>query len=326
MSDKRLKFFVGLNTGFATEGKPDERLVEFYRRRSSPALHCAIVGNVVIPGGHPCNQSTPTISRAPEWKTIAVNIADRGSIPGIQLATAWEGYVGSRNFRSPAQSGTIKLSRNLIRNLAAAKISSTLRALDEAAELAIEAGFRHLQVHAAHGYLFSLLIDERINDRAPEILERFTSWATKHSTNGIETSIRISLRTGDSHFDSSGRDHLYAQIVRLPFNYIDVSSGFYNIDKQLIYPGRPDTLEARRTETVALAHRFPDREFIFSGRALEKPTDDLPPNVHIGLCRDLIANPDYLTTGGKGCANSGKCHYFSRGADHITCPQWVVRT
>ena len=85
MNASRLKFFVGLNTGYVAEGKPDERFVEFYRRRSSSALHCAIVGNVVIPGGHPCNESTPTISRTPEWAAVASKIARRGSLPGIQL-------------------------------------------------------------------------------------------------------------------------------------------------------------------------------------------------------------------------------------------------
>jgi 2,4-dienoyl-CoA reductase-like NADH-dependent reductase (Old Yellow Enzyme family) len=322
LSASRLKFLVGLNTGYVTDGKPDERFVEFYRRRSSSALHCAIVGNVVIPGGHACNESTPTISRTPEWAAVAASIAKRGSLPGIQLATAWEGYVGSRSFRSPTPSEAIRLSRKVVRGLNRAEIEATLRALDEAADLAVEAGFRHLQVHAAHGYLFSLLIDDRINERAPEVLEHLTRWAQRYSACDIETSIRISLRTGDSHFDANGRDRFYAQIANLPFDFVDVSSGFYNIDKRLIYPGRPDILGERRAETIALADRFPEQHFIFSGRALQRPEYDLPPNLHVGLCRDLIANPDYLTDTGKGCANSGKCHYFSRGADHITCSQW----
>ncbi len=326
MSANRLKFLVGINTGYVTDGKPDERFVEFYRRRSSPALHCAIVGNAVIPGGHPSNASTPTISRAPEWAAVAGKIAGRGSLPGIQLATAWEGYVGSRSFRSPTASDTIRQSRELVSGLAPKGFASTLRALDEAADLAVEVGFRHLQVHAAHGYLFSLLVDDRINARAPEVLEGLTNWAQRYSACDIETSIRISLRTGDSQFDASGRNRFHAQIANLPFDFVDVSSGFYNIDKQLIYPGRPDVLSQRRAETIALARCFPERHFIFSGRALQQPEHDLPPNLHIGLCRDLIANPDYLKDTGKGCANSGKCHYFSRGADHITCPQWAEQT
>jgi 2,4-dienoyl-CoA reductase-like NADH-dependent reductase (Old Yellow Enzyme family) len=187
----------------------------------------------------------------------------------------------------------------------------------------VDAGFRHLQVHAAHGYLFSLLVDYRLNEHAPEALERLTYWAARHSAAGIETSIRLSLRTGDSEFDADGSDHFHAEIAGLPFDFVDVSSGFYNIDKQLIYPGRPDVLRTRRAETIALADRFPERRFILSGRALLEPEHDLPPNLHIGLCRDLIANPDYLADNSKGCVNSGKCHYFSRGTDHVICPQWA---
>lgn len=318
----RLKFFVGLNTGYVTGGIPDKRLVEFYRRRCSVALHSAIVGNVVIPGGYACNPSTPIISRAPEWGIVATSIAKCGSLPGIQFATAWEGYVGSKNFRSPSGPMIISQSREVVSKFTPAEISSTFRALDEAVNLAVEAGFRHLQVHAAHGYLFSLLIDYRINDRASEVLENLARWASRCSGLDVETSIRISLKTGDDTFDYSGREKFYAQVVGLPFDFFDVSSGFYNIDKRLIYPSTPDMLAARRAETISLASRFPEKRFIFSGRALQKTDRGLPPNLHIGLCRDLIANPDYLMHPEKGCTNSGKCHYFSRGLDHITCPHW----
>ncbi|WP_158620135.1 oxidoreductase [Corallococcus sicarius] len=318
-----MKFFVGLNTGYVTRGKPDERYVDFYRRRSSPALHCAIVGNVVIPGGYGSNASTPTISRSPEWAKVASEIERYGSLPGIQLATTWENYIGSRSFRSPTAHETIERSRQLVRQLGPKRIALTLGALDEASDIAVAAGFRHLQVHAAHGYLLNLLVDDRINENAPEARERLANWASRHTAAGIETSIRISLRSGDNNFDANGQEHFHGQIAGLPFDFIDVSSGFYNIDKQLIYPGRPDVLRVRRTETIALADRFPRRRFILSGRALVEPQHDLPPNLHIGICRDLIANPDYLADTSKGCINSGKCHYFSRGADHVTCPQWA---
>jgi 2,4-dienoyl-CoA reductase-like NADH-dependent reductase (Old Yellow Enzyme family) len=212
--------------------------------------------------------------------------------------------------------------REVVRKLGRAEIGSALKALDKGSQFAAEAGFRHLQVHAAHGYLFSLLVDHRLNENASEALEGLTAWAMRQSAASIETSIRISLRTGDAIFDQEGRDHFHEQVMGLPFDFVDVSSGFYSIDKRLIYPGRPDVLRARRTETVSLALRYPDRRFIISGRALLEQEQELPANVHVGLCRDLIANPDYLTDGSKGCRNSGKCHYFSRGTKHITCSQW----
>ncbi|MCY1000165.1 hypothetical protein OWM54_23790 [Myxococcus sp. MISCRS1] len=323
MSSGKLKFFVGLNTGYVTHGHPDERYIEFYRRRSSPALHCAIIGNVVIPGGFGSNTKTPTLSHTPVWTTVASAIKEQGTLPGIQLATTWEGYIGSKSFRPSTAHETIDRSRQVVRQLGSKKITSILGSLDDATNIALDAGFRHLQIHAAHGYLFNLLIDHRLNENAAEVRSQLARWAMRLTAVHVETSIRISLRSGDEHFDANGRDLFYEQIAGLPFDFIDVSSGFYNINKQLIYPGRPDLLRARRAETIALACRFPSRRFILSGRALLASQQDLPSNLHIGLCRDLIANPNYLADTKKGCVNSGKCHYFSRGTDQLTCAQWT---
>ena len=128
-------------------------------------------------------------------------------------------------------------------------------------------GFGHIQVHAAHGYLLSLLVDHRISPDADWALSRLSALAHRCRGEGIETSIRISLRTGDRNFDAAGREDFRAAIAMLAFDFVDVSSGFYNIDKQLIYPARPDMLTNRRTETVQLAEAFPRRRFILSGRA-----------------------------------------------------------
>lgn len=322
MSSKRLKFFVGLNTGYVTDGLPDQRYVEFYRKRSSALLHCAILGNVVIPGGVGSNPNTPAISQSPIWADLASVIAGNGTKPGIQLATAWEGYVGSRRFRSSESTKTIAQNRQLLDDLGSRKIVSALDAMLTATDLALGAGFRHLQLHAAHGYLFNLLIDCRINPKADYVLKRLEAWALTYVNSEVETSIRISIRTGDHEFDAVGRDHFHRNIVSLPFDFFDLSSGFYNIDKQLIYPGRPDHLAIRRSDTIEIAREFPEKQFIFSGRALLDPDNDLPPNVHIGLCRDLIANHEYLTDFSNGCVNAGRCHYFSRGEQHVTCAQW----
>lgn len=318
----RKRFLVGINTGYVTGGVPDQRYVDFYADRSSPALHCAIIGNVVIPGGYGSNANTPTIDRSQIWALIAKAISDRGTIPGIQLATAWEGYQGSRRFRARHSSDTIGQARKLARTIGSFEISKILQSLEDGTLMAIDAGFRHVQLHAAHGYLFNLLIDDRIYDGADDVLGRLAEWFERIGPVVSETSIRISLRSGDSNFDSVGGERFQDKVAAMPVCFVDASSGFYNIDKQLIYPGRPDTLLARRVETLALASRHRNAQFILSGRALLSSEDTLPSNVHIGLCRDLLANPRYLQDAKLGCANSGKCHYYSRGAAHITCSQW----
>jgi NADPH2 dehydrogenase len=216
----------------------------------------------------------------------------------------------------------MRIEREMVRTLGTDHVMNVLTSLEDGTSMALGAGFRHVQLHAAHGYLFSVLVDDRIYDGADDVLSWLAEWFRKTQSVGVDVSIRISLRTGDSRFDASGRERFQDRIAGMPVNYIDASSGFYNIDKQLIYPARPDTLLARRTETLALARRHPEMQFILSGRALYRSEETLPANVHLGLCRDLIANPDFLVDTTKGCVNSGKCHYFSRGAAHVTCPQW----
>lgn len=319
-SDK-LVFLLGVNTGFVTNTEPDERYVGFYRERSSADLHCAIVGNVVVPGGYGSNGSTPSIGPSSVWATLAHAIRERGSLPGIQLATAWDGYEGARKFRSLNGAKVIESARELVRSLGRSGIDYIVDAFEAAAKLAIGHGFGHVQIHAAHGYLPSLLIDGRINPAAKHVEDRLGKLAEWLSEKNVESSIRISLRTGDAEFDRLGTTELQDSVAALPFDFVDLSSGFYNVDKRLIYPARPEIVAARFRESVEAAQRNPSRRFIVSGRVADRASQ-LPPNAHIGLCRDLIANPRFLAEPGNGCRNHGKCHYFSRGGQHVTCPRW----
>jgi 2,4-dienoyl-CoA reductase-like NADH-dependent reductase (Old Yellow Enzyme family) len=321
-ADRRRIFFVGLNTGYVTLGVPDQRFLDFYQRRASPALHSAIIGNVVIPDGVGSNGSTATLSDDPMWRSIAAAIARRGALPGIQLSTAWQCYAGIQRFRAKEPDTVVDASRQLIAAMSDKEINRQLGAFDQATHWALEAKFQHIQLHAAHGYLLSLLLDPAFNARSEHIRTWLTNWVARVAAAGAESSIRISLRTGSPAIDCDDRAAWLDDLSQLAFDYVDVSSGFYNIDKRLIYPGRPDIIAERRDDTIALASRNPGQQFIYSGRALSHATDDLPANVHIGLCRDLIANPDFLQARTNGCVNSGRCHYFSRGKNHVSCSQW----
>lgn len=321
----KLVFLLGVNTGFVTDGVPNARYVEFYRQRSSPGLHCAIVGNVVIPGGYGSNQSTPSIDSNPVWASVADAIRKRGSLPGIQLATAWEGYEGARKFLSANTAEVIGRARELVCSLRGTGVDQILNSFEAGAAIAVDHGFAHIQVHAAHGYLLSLLIDQRINPNSRHVEDRLGILADFLRRQGVESSIRISMRTGDAQFDASGALLLQDRIAALPFDFVDLSSGFYNVDKRLIYPARPEVTAARFRESLDAVLRHPSRRFIVSGRIAQR-TSELPQNAHVGLCRDLIANPHFLAEPENGCRNHGKCHYYSRGGEHVTCPRWSETT
>ena len=314
-------YFLGVNTGFVSDGEPDARYIDFYRQRSSARLYCAIVGNVVVPNGHGSNRSTAFLGPNPVWSELAFAIRAKGALPGIQLATAWDGYEGSRNFLSADGDQVIPRAKDLVRDFGIARIEGVLSSFNSAANLAVDHGFAHIQFHAAHGYLLSLLIDERICSQAERVREGLARISEGMRDQGLETSLRISMRTGNIDFDRNGPEQLQDTLADLPFDLIDLSSGFYNINKRLIYPSLEDVVTARLAESIEIARRNPARQFIVSGQ-ISQQVSKLPENAQIGICRDLIANPRFLFEIGNGCRNHGKCHYFSRGAEHVTCPQW----
>lgn len=320
MSARRI-FFVGVNTGYAREGEPTEEFVSFFEARSSPKLHCSIVGNVVVPGGEPTNSGTAIISASSVWRDLATRIARRGSIPGIQLASTWPGFVACSSFRPRDSAAGIERARALINDMSRSDVTSILRSLEAGSRMAVDAGFRHVQLHAAHGYLFNLLLDDRLNRQANEVRLEIADWLRRWNSAAVETSVRISLRSGDAALDGVNTDRFLDALASLPASYLDVSSGFYAVDKRLIYPARKDVLIERHAQTCALAKAHPSRAFIASGRILESGVD-WPSNVHFGVCRDLIANPHFLDDFKNGCENRGKCHYFSRGAPSLTCAKW----
>jgi hypothetical protein len=240
---------------------------------------------------------------------------------GIQLATAWEGYAGPTSFRRKDWTEIIARSRALAATVAPNRLQKLFSDLRVGTELAAEAGFRHIPLHAAHGYLFSLLLDARLYEGASDCLAFVAAWAQASQKAGLDTSLRISLRTGDERFDRYGTAAFQDQASTTPVDLVDVSSGFYDIDKRLIYPSLASVIQERRSETLALALRHPTTQFILSGRA-SAAVEDFPGNVHLGLCRDLIANPRFLYDRSEGCQSSGKCHYHSRGTGSVTCPRW----
>ncbi|MDA8445227.1 hypothetical protein [Paracidovorax valerianellae] len=316
-------FFIAVNTGYSTQGNPNRDFIEFYRQRSGNGLYCAIVGNVVIPDGFGSNEFCSKISNHSVWSSVATAIRDEGAKPGIQLASTWQGYKGNIKFIPQDYESAINHYLEIGKSFTKTDVKNAFQSLTKASKLAIDHGFSHLQLHAAHGYLFNLLLDSRFSNLSNLALELATDWAQNMKQAGIETSMRISILTGDLELDNSDRTINLSDFCNTGFDYLDISEGFYNIDKKLIYPTSEKQLLERFTRSTNRAKQHSQQLFIISGKIFSTIHNDIPKNVHLGVCRDLIANPEYLSNN-KPCQNCMKCHYHSRGASKLECSLWQI--
>lgn len=319
MTLKKKTFFLAVNTGLSSNSSPNEDCIEFYRERSGNNIDCSIVGNVVITDGFGTNHACSTISDDPAWAELAKSISNNGSIAGIQLSSTWEGYEGIKSFVASREASPIDDYIKKTSNITPFQIEKIISDLKNSINLSIQAGFTHIQIHAAHGYLFSLLIDPYFCQYS-ELFQKELKVITLELRNlNIESSIRFSLITGSQVVDRH-RNSLIQEIMELGFDYFDVSFGFYNINKNLIYPVSVSALKSRWSKTVKLAEANRNQSIIASGKLSREVLAILPDNVHFGYCRDLIANPKFLTeNNGKGCNDCGDCHYYSQGNDHLVC-------
>lgn len=315
------KFFVGLNSGFVDkESNPDDRCIDFYSSRSGHGLYCAIVGNVVLPSGFSTNGKTARISQDLGWTRLAAAIKDKGSMPGIQFSSTWTGFKGERRFITRNYIDTFNFYRNAGSQIAQSEIAALINELSEASQIAIDHGFRHLQLHAAHGYFFNLAIHPLFSSYSEWTLVEIQNWIDRMRKQGVETSIRISMTTGWQEVDPEYVRGL-SPVYNLDVDYIDLSDGFYNIDKRKIYPSTNDLSQRRFNLSIDVAVEHPRKMFILSGQA-KYYINALPENLHLGFCRDLIANPNFLSDTEDGCMLCNKCHYFSRGTTSLFCPRW----
>jgi 2,4-dienoyl-CoA reductase-like NADH-dependent reductase (Old Yellow Enzyme family) len=319
----RKYFFLAVNTGYVSKGLPDDRCYSFYADRSGHGLYCTIVGNVVIPNGVGTNDVCAYISSSPRWRTLARAIADRGALPGMQLSSTWFGFRGNKRFRSRSHEGAMGAYKAVLAEVPVASIRAVLDDLRRGTELSLAAGFRHVQLHAGHGYLFSLLLDFTFCRHSDIVLQFLHDWTKQIARAGAESSLRFSLLTGDRETDDGRCRGLVETLLKLPFDYFDITNGFYNINKQLIYPTSKELLESRRLATLAVAERFPLQQIILSGKSTGAWEPGLPSNVHIGICRDLIANPCFLRDRASGCSNCMRCHYYSLGKLDLACGRWT---
>lgn len=314
-------FFLPVNTGFFTSGNPNSSTLEFYSARSKHGLYCSIIGNVVVASGHSTNSTCGIVSDNNYWMLLADAISNSGAKPGIQLSSTWQGYEGQKSFISKPEHANSYYS-NAANKISAAEINNFFKNLSYSTDLIISQGFKHIQIHAAHGYLLSLLLDPNFSKMHDYVIEKLLAWNNSTKEKAIETSIRVSWESGFEGQVELVRQKKILSLFNQGFDFIDLSAGYYNLNKHLIYPIHKEVINRRLNLGIEIAQNNPLQKFITSGRIDLNNIPDLPENLHIGICRDLIANPDYLQNKKQLCANHFKCHYFSTGKTSIACGIW----
>lgn len=310
-------FFLATNTGYYDCGKPTPECIEFYKRRSSTKLNTVIVGNVLTTNGYGTNSQCGRISDHNSWRVLTGVIEQRGSIPGIQLSTTWKQYTGQKSFFNDEWDEYRTRTSAIIK---AINIPDQIDDLRKSVIIAKNNGFKHIQLHAAHGYLYSMLIDPNFSSTVNYAIDQLNTISMELKELGIITSIRVSLYCGFDKDVELKRRNAILRLCQGSFDYIDLSEGYYNYDKRLIYPCGADAVYEREKRSISFAEEVHNRNVIISGR--KKADQGYPSNVYIGLCRSLIANPSYLEDHIDICNECGRCNYFSRGETKMQCSKW----
>lgn len=313
-------FFVAVNNGYYSDGAPTNKCIDFFRERSLNNLFCTIVGNIVIKSGSPSNSSNGAMSDNSRWYDLAKAISDSGAVAGIQLSTTWPNYTGQNVFENHRWSSYEKELKDSFKYF---NLEESFENLRYSISQSINHGFKHIQIHAAHGYLYSTLLDPIIYNDYQSTVNGLISIAKYIKTRGCTSSLRISLYCGLSELRENQRIKILGGLVNIGFDYIDVSEGYYNFDKKYIYPSTLTHLNLRNKRSLEFAEKNTSQDFIISGQL--NPITIYPKNVYVGICRELIANPMFLINKTKICDNCGECHYYSRGLSELSCPKWDTR-
>lgn len=330
--------FAPINTGFAdTDGRPTARLKRFHERRSNWPIAVSLVGNVAVRREVGSNAGTAVLSDRrdiPRFAAVARAIRRHGALPGIQLAAAPAELSPARTWRARDVAAEVGRLRELIARYTAADLNALIDDFGRSAQLARDAGFDLIQVHAAHGYLLSLLLHPSTNSRGgslavdggwfPNLIAR-----VREAAREALVSVRLNWISGftDGAIEREVCRLASFRAAEAGADVLDLSAGAYTVDRRLIYPNRGDETLASRAFAREILPAV-DGLVAVAGNVLE-PHDipsDLEERLLLNVGRALIADPDFTVklANGRGaeinaCRRTGHCHYFSRGEATLSC-------
>lgn len=325
-----------INTGFAVAGNPTADLIRFHEARSGPEIGISTVGNVSVSVDGSTNSTTAVLNRysmLDQYRRVVDAVRFRGSLSGIQLASS-PLLSPERNWVTSSNEDERSRLSKMVVSFSEEHLDACLAQFLEATALARSVGFNFIQIHAAHGYLLSLLLNPLTNTRRGRFsllgpwLNSFVS-DLSGAASGCALGFRLSLYSGlakelieEIDVTTLISEHLAASGVHL----IDYSAGFYTVDRRIIYPGIDKGSLPYLMSAIKAARNCAVTYGVAGNVQDVRTVTDLPKNFVVSIGRALIADPDLLKKTRLGayetvkeCKRTSKCHYFSRGKNRIEC-------
>ena len=326
-----------INTGFFLNGHMEKNFFDFYCQRSGNYIGTTYIGNVAVNSKMVTNPRTAYFSKENyhEWVKLAEIISLNGSVPAIQLGCRFSSIPAMREWKSKNPIQYIEQARSEIASISKTQLDLILDSFLNTAKIAHECGFKVIQVHAAHGYLLSLLCNPLFNSRQDEykfsdlfFLKKLTEGIAKELPN-VVIDVRISFLCGiqDRKAEMQIGFDLLDKLVSLPIHIISISNGIYNINKNYIYPPASVSEDEYISFGTLLSGRYPNLFWNIAGNlhninklyCIENSN-----KLFFSFGRQLMCDPFFIS---KSLANQeqdivrstycGKCHYYSNYKDSL---------
>lgn len=326
-----------INTGHFYNGHMLKDFTEFHRQRSGKYIGATYVGNVAVNARMVTNPRTAYFSSINyhEWIQLAEIINLNGSIPAIQLGCRFSKIPAMRAWINKNPEEYIEQARKEIASFDKSELDAIMEDFLDAAKTAWKSGFKVIQIHAAHGYLFSLLANSLFNCRHDEynskdltFLKRLIEKIAKELPNAI-LDIRISFFNGiqDREAELQAGFELLEKLVSTPIHIIGISNGIYNINKNYIYPPASVSEEEYIAFGTMLSNRYPTKYWNIAGNLHDisklsriKSSE----NLFFSFGRQLICDPYFISKYINNqeqdiihCTYCGKCHYYSNHKESL---------